>query len=240
MALPLVIPSCIQVRLLWTLNGQLGVNVLHGNVTGSVTVNQALANTLGSAIKSAFTTNFGTLMNGSVALARVGVRDLRSANQAEFLDTGALVGGTGAGDSLPNQNCACITLRTALSGKSFRGRVYISGFTEAENSGTGLTVQAANDASVAFITAIDAALRSNGMVLSVASRPQEEKILTETTNHANGTTTVRTLSHQTAKPGTSQAVTVIAARDANWQSQRRRGNGRGVNPSLFDVASHTL
>jgi hypothetical protein len=228
------------VRLLYSLSNQLAVNVLHANVTGAVVVNQALANTLGSAIKSAFSSNLGTHMAAGSVLARVGVRDLRSANLPEFLDTGSLTAGTGVGDALPTQDAACITLRTALSGKSFRGRVYISGFTEADNDANGFTTAAANTACVAFLVAVQAAMNTSGMILSVASRPAEEKILTETTNHANGTTTVRTLSHQTPKSGTSQAVTSIAARDGFWQSQRRRGNARGVPPTFFDVASHTF
>ncbi len=240
MALPLVIPNCVEVRLLWILNAQLGVNVLHGNVTGSVTVNLALANAIGSAVKSAYTANLAGLQTVNVALARIGVRDLRSAHLPEFLDTGALVSGSGTGDSLPNQNAACITLRTGLSGKSFRGRVFISGFNELQNDSGGLTVAAANAASVSFLTAVSNALTANGLALSVASRPAERKTLVETTFHNDGTTTTRTLSQQTAKSGTSTAVTSIAARDANWQSQRRRANGRGVPPTLFAVAEHVL
>lgn len=242
MALPLVIQNCIQVRLLFVLAGQLGVNVLHGTVTGGVVVNQALANTLGSAIKSAWSSNLGAHCPPSTALVRVGVRDLRSANLTEFLDTGAAVGGIAtAVDALPAQNAAVVTLRTALSGKSFRGRVYISGFSEAENDVNGNTATAANTAAVAFIAAVQGAMTTSLITLAVASRPAERKTLVETTFHADGTSTARTLSTTTAKAGGAQNVTSVAARDANWQSQRRRSNGRGAPPTLLaDIASHTF
>lgn len=236
MPLPLVIPSCVQIRLLWVLTGSGGVNVLHGVVTGSVVVNQALANIIGSGVKAAFTARLATFMNGTnVALARVGVRDLRGPNLAEFLDSGAIAGATGVTDSLPSQTAACITLRTANSGKSFRGRVYISGWDEAANDATGTTAVAANTAAVNFLADIQSLLRANGMDLAVATRPAEEQIITRTTNHQNGTTTVRTLSHQTAKNGLATPVTAIVARDAGWQTQRRRNNGRGAPPTLFSV-----
>lgn len=236
---PLVIPNTIQVRLLWALSGQLGVNVLHGTV-GALAVTQGLAETVGAAIKSSFSSTLAAHFNSSNALVRVGLRDLRNPNMTEFLDTGALIGGSHVADALPTQNAACITLRTASSGKSFRGRVYISGFTEDDNDVNGLTASAGNIAAANFLIAVQANLLTNGITLAVASRPAEEKILTETTNHVDGTTTVRTLSHQTAKSGQSTRVTAIVVRDANWQSQRRRSNGRGLPPTFTEVFSHTL
>jgi len=233
MGLPLVIPNCVQVRLLWAISGTGGVNVLHAITTGSVVVNQTLANTIGSAIKAAYTARLSSLQGPGSAIVRVGVRDLRGPNLAEFLDSGALVNGVGVGDPLPSQLAACVTLRTANSGKSFRGRVYVGGFNEAQNDASGLTATAANTASVNFLADVQATLQANGMNLAVATRPAEAKVITETTNHNDGTTTVRTLSRQTAKNGLATAVTLIAARDAAWQTQRRRNNGRGAVPTAL-------
>ena len=114
-----VIPNCIQVRLIWTINGQLAINVLNAVATGTVTVNQTLANTVGGSIKTAFQTNLAALITVGNSLAKVGLRDLRSLNLAEFLDTGGASPGASAGDPLPGQTALCITLRTAQSGKSF-------------------------------------------------------------------------------------------------------------------------
>jgi len=241
MAIPLVIPNTVQVRLLWSLSGSLGINVLHAIAPGGYTVNQTTANTLGAAVKSAFSANLGATMNGSVAIVRVGLRDLRTANSAEFLDSGAAVGGTGTGDMLPASVASAVTLRTAKAGKSFTGRVYISGFIEAENDANGSTSSAAASAAVGFMVGVQSAMTASGLQLAVASRPSEEKIVVETTNHNDGTTTLRTLSHTTAKPGQSTPVTAVQSRTASWESQRRRTNGRGVAPAgLFPVAEATL
>lgn len=241
MALPLVIPNTVQVRLLWALSGSLGINVIHAIAPGGFTVNQTTANTLGAAIKAAYTANLSTMHNPSTALVRVGLRDLRTANQAEFLDSGALAGGVTTGDMLPPSVASAVTLRTAKAGKSFTGRVYIGGFIETQNDVNGSTVSAAATAAVNFMVGVQSAMTSSGLQLAVASRPAEEKIVVETTNHNDGTTTLRTISHETAKPGQSTPVTLVQSRTSGWESQRRRGNGRGVPPStLFAVAEATL
>jgi len=241
MAIPLVIPNTVQIRLLWSLSANLGINVIHAIAPGGYVVNQTTANTLGASIKAAFSAQLGVHMNPSSALVRVGLRDLRTPNQAEFLDDGAAVGGVTAGDMLPPSVATAVTLRTAKAGKSFTGRVYIGGFIEADNDVNGTTVSVAATAAVNFMVGVQSALTSSGLQLAVASRPAEEKIIVETTNHNDGTTTLRTLSHETAKPGQATPVTLIQSRTSGWESQRRRGNGRGVAPSsLFPVASARL
>lgn len=233
MAVPLVIPNTIQVRLLWTLSGSLGINVIHAIAPGAYAVNQTTTNTLAAAIKAAFTAQLAVRMNPSTAIMRVGVRDLRQPNQAEFLDSGAAAGGTTVEDMLPANVASAVTLRTAKSGKSFTGRVYISGFVESSNDQNGTTVSAAATAAVNFIVGVQSAMTGQGLQLAVASRPSEEKIVVETTNHNDGTTTLRTLSHTTAKAGQSTPVTLIQSRVPGWESQRRRTNGRGAAPSAF-------
>jgi hypothetical protein len=232
MGLPLVVPDAGQLRLLWSVNGQLAVNVLAAHITGPVTFNQALADTLGSAIKAAFTANLATHMGINTSLVRVGIRDVRSIGQAEFKDGGAAVAGTAVGDNMPSEVCAVITLRTAGAGKSFRGRVYLSGWAESENTATGLQAATVGTSGVAFIGAINTALLGSSMELAVMTRPQEKVVLTETTTHADGTDTVRTLSTQTAKTGSVKKVTFSENRTNFWETQRRRNNGRGVAPAL--------
>jgi hypothetical protein len=213
-----VIANTVEVRLLWALAGNGAINVLHAT-SPTVPVNQALANTLGAAIKSAFTANLGPMFNSGSGLIRVGVRDLRIEHAAEFLDAGTSVVGSGVGDSLPSQVALCITLRTASAGKSFRGRVYLGGFIETENdaAGTALTV-----VSTTF---------------AVASRPAERTTLVETTFHNDGTTSTRTVTQSPARAGGSTPVTSISSRNSQWETQRRRTNGRGAVPtSLTAVA----
>jgi hypothetical protein len=234
MAPPLFIPSGAQVRLLWNINGQLGINVLGLVITGNPVFNQALADSFGSAIKGAFNTNLAARLAPTASLVRVGVRDLRSPNLPEFRDTTTITPGTGTGDAMPGHIAAVVTLRTAGSGKSFRGRVYFGGFTETENTATGNASAAVGTSIVAFVTAIDAAVTPAGFRLAVLTRPQDDIVVNETTTHSDGTTTVRRLSHQTAKSGFARQVTIIENRNATWETQRRRINSRGQVPTLLD------
>jgi len=235
---PLVIPNAVQVRLLFNLAGSGAVNVLGAQRPAGLVIDQTITNTVGAAIKAAWSTNIGPLCIGNVALVRVGLRDLGSANRPEFLDSGAQATGTApAGDSLPPSTAMCITLKTALSGKSFRGRVYLGGFDEAQNGASGAALQAAADAGVAFITAIGAALTASTMTLAVLSRPAFATVTNKTTTFSDGSTQVETISRTNAHPGTSQAVTLIQSRNLGWETQRRRANQRGAIPTLGAVAA---
>jgi len=241
MAPPLQIPQGAQLRLLWAINNNLAINVIGLVITGNPVINQAMAETLGSAIKGAFTTNLAPRIAANCNLVRVGIRDLRSPNLPEFRDTGALVPGTGTGDPMPASTCAVVTLRTAGSGKSFRGRIYFSGFTETENTSAGVASAAVGTSMVAFVNAIDTAVTSPGFRLAVLTRPQDDIVITETTTHSDGTTVARRLSHQIAKSGVARQVTTVENRNATWETQRRRVNGRGTVPTLVDAtASITL
>lgn len=236
----IVVPNTVEVRLLWSLVGAGAVNVLHATATGGLVVNQALANTLGSAIKSSFGSTWGPHVAANRTLSRVGVRDLRGPNLTEYLDTGAVAAGTGVGDPLPPQAAICITLRTGKAGKSYRGRVYLPGGIEADNDTTGTIATAASTAAVAFITGIQSAMTASGLTLAVTSKPAERTTLVRNTFHADGSQTTKTLSETTAKSGESNAVTSSASRDARWETQRRRANAVGSAVSLYtNVAEAT-
>lgn len=198
----LIVPQAAQLRVIWSLGGQLyALNVMGVVNAGGIAITQALTNTIGTAIKSAFTsTAFVGQIHTTVALANIGLRDIRSANQTEYIDTGGAVVGTGTGDLLPPQTAFCITLRTAFSGRSFRGRTYLPGFSEAFNSTTG-TVASAGGA-VAFVGAIKSSLVTSSLDLGVISRPAPDA-----TPPRSGFITV---------------VTSIVARDLVWDTQRRR------------------
>jgi hypothetical protein len=240
MAPPLQISNAAQLRLLWSVNNQLAINVIGLLITGNPVINQALAETIGSAVKGAFTSNLAPRMAASTTLVRVGIRDLRSPNLPEFRDTGTIPPGTGVGDTMPPSTCAVVTLRTAGSGKSFRGRIYFSGFTETENTANGAASAAVGTSIVAFAQAIDTAVTGPGFRMAVLTRPQDDIVINATTTHSNGTTTVRQLSHQTAKSGSAKQVTIWENRNATWETQRRRTNGRGLVPTLLDPTAFAV
>jgi hypothetical protein len=171
------------------------VNVYGFSNTGNVAITQTLTNTVGAAIKAAVVSSgLQGALGTAITLTQVGLRDLRSANQPEFLDSGVPATFNGAGDLLPLNVTLCATLRTALAGRSFRGRSYISGFTETVNQANGTASAATGTAVTAWINAINSALQSSGLALAVLSR-----------------TTSRVT-----------PVTSVQVRDLVWDTQRRR------------------
>lgn len=201
----LVVPNACQVRLIWQLATIQAVNVLGAQVVGATTINQALANSLGAAIKARLTSSGQVAhLAGGAQLANVGVRDIRSANNAEFLDVGAGVVGTAAGDVLPYQIALCVTLRTARAGAAYRGRVFLPFYGEVDNTPAGAILAAAQTAAAAFINGIGTDMTTNGLTFSVVSRPTYDE---------NGTQT---------RAGFATPVTTALVRDARWDTQRRR------------------
>lgn len=194
--MPLIVTSGVLVRLVWSSGGlPFAVNVLGGTGVAPASVNQAFANALGSAIKGQLTTSGHVLnLHTSTALANVGVRSVGIANQPEFLDAGGPVSGGTAGKLLPPQVAQVVTLRTALAGKSFRGRVYLGGFADGSLTAQGTQDPGSASAGVAFVTGIQTAFTSNGLTLAIMSR----------------------------KSNVGTPVTLIMSRTNTWETQRRR------------------
>lgn len=199
-----VVPQAGFLTLRWAQSGVISwLNVMGIVNSGNIAFTQTLANTLDTAIKASITsTNYVAAMAPIASLVSCSIRDIRSANQPEIVGVGAPVLGTAATESniLPLQTALVITLRTALAGRRFRGRVYLAGFAESHNTATG----SANGATAAvnFITGIKSALTSSGLDLGVVSRPQPEL--------------------PTPWAGQVNTVQSIVARDTAWDTQRRR------------------
>lgn len=191
----LVIPDTVQLRLYWSaLTAPLAVNVLHLIDFGAPAVDQDLADDVGAIVVANFTSSgLKARIADDITLETVGVRSLDTANQPEYLFTAA-VAGTDIADPLPYGNAICVTLRTAMAGQSYRGRVYLPGFTEASNTSTNRVLAATGVDCVDFLTENQTDLGAIGLNLCVASRTLLE----------------------------SNPVTSITTRDLIWDTQRRR------------------
>lgn len=207
------VPNTVQVRLLWgTTSQQLSVNVIHFLNTGAVAINQALADQLMTQIGGYLSSSgLGATLASVFGLRQVGVRNIAIANQAEFLSAGAGVLGIDVGEPLPYGVALCVTTRTANAGKSFRGRVYLSGFAESHSSGN-IADTAAVNAANAFVDLIRTGLGSApNLDMAVVSR-YEKKAL---------------------RPiPISTEVTTVQVRNAAWDSQRRRYKPGGTGALL--------
>ncbi len=202
----LVVPEGARCRTIWTISGTPWAVVTFGaRAPAGTLINQSIANNIGAAVKSALTSSgLGALLHSTVSLATFGIRDLRNPNLPELVDGGAAAAGTGTGVSLPLQTAFCITLRTALAGRSYRGRMYLGGFAAAANAGSGAAVAGVSTSGVAFVTAIQSALASSGLTLAVISNPKFDD------------------AGAVVKAGFVNNVTLIQARDSVWDTQRRR------------------
>jgi hypothetical protein len=229
-------------RIFWSLNGQLGINVVGLRVPSGVQITQTLANTVGAAVKASYASNLKPIQPPGTNLIKVGLRDFRAPNQIEFLDTGpSEVGGEAAGQLLPAQIAMCITLRTALSGRSGRGRLYIPGWSETSSDASGTATTGAATAGVAFVTGIKSAVEASGMFMAVVSRPSDEHIVLRRTLVNGEQTEEEIISRELQKAGAVNDVTAIQARNNTWEQQRRRVNGRGGGaPAVQVVAQQTF
>ena len=165
----------VLVRLIWTKSGVAwAYNVLAAQNSAGTAVTQALANALGTTIKANFTSS-GLAANTclAVGLGNIGVRDINTPNHVEFLDVGAAVPGTAAGKLLPPQNALVVTLRTALAGRSYRGRMYIPGSGESSYTSTGGPATANLTAAQSFAQSMIAAFTAANLTFAVWSRPRE-------------------------------------------------------------------
>lgn len=117
----------------------------HGFVCVTAVAGDDLAN-LGAAFQTAMIKNSsgGLLFSLSSALSsnHLLVKDVRPGTAATYERVYTSVAGAGVGDMVPPQASVVFTLRTALRGRSFRGRFYLPGLVEGDQAAGNLTAGA--------------------------------------------------------------------------------------------------
>jgi len=236
MAPPLVVTNAAQVRLGYDLEGEVAYNILNFEMATPLVVNGGLADQVGTAVKAAFTAQWRPHVNSLTRLVRVGIRDLRTANNPEYLDNQAAVVGSAVADRAPRAASVVVTLRTAGAGKSFRGRVYVPGVSSSESL-NGNQTSAVTLAAAAYINDIASRLQPIGLFLAVMSRPSDDIVTRQITTRDGAVVQDRVLSHVTAKTGRLSRVTLVESRNNRWEYQRRRDNGRGQGVSSLSQSA---
>jgi hypothetical protein len=207
---PVVVPSTVQVELVWEGGGRTWLTELSGIVAGTITVDQALANSLFTAAKGSFTTSgaeaeFAT----TTSFTAVRVKDLRTANNAEHESNGAALAGTGAGASASLNDALVVTKRTAQSGKAFRGRMYFAGLAVSALDTTTHWDPAKGQNLVNWCQALLTSWNTNGLQAAVVG-----KHLMAGTDHAGNV-----LAERNAR---SVPITEFDIANSRKDSQRRR------------------
>jgi hypothetical protein len=129
----MAIPNAAQARVVWrsTIKPDFDMNILGVLMDPGFAVDQTMADNIGNAIAGAFNTStWKTRVANSYSLDSIFVRDLRIDNLPELAAAITPVFGTNTGDEYAFHSAGVVTLRTALAGKSFRGRTYYGGVTE--------------------------------------------------------------------------------------------------------------
>lgn len=194
-----VINNTIQLRLVWQYAGtDTAVNVVHAIKDDPLQdIDQAGADGIATNIRNALQGNAtaGQYLSNQWKLARVGVRDVDQPNLPEFIGTAATPWiGSNTGELLPLNVACCVTLRTDRAGRSYRGRFYVSGFTEAGSGANGSMSAAAMGTAAAVVNEVRNGLDASGYTMGVASRVI----------------------------GATRPLSSVLVRDNRWDTQRRR------------------
>ncbi len=207
-----VIPNCIQVVVDWALeDGKLAHNVLHGRVSGSFTPTAPVAQAIFSALSASLGPSGLSLQLATTTLMTgVTLRDLRVANMPLVASTGASVPGLAAGEAMPNEVAAVITLRTAFAGRSARGRIYVPGFSVSSTAAGNVMSPATVAALTSWGNSIPGTFSSNGLTFCLGLPHRLAYVSAAGTPHAE-------------RLATTLDVTSQVVRDNHWDSQRRRG-----------------
>lgn len=159
--------STVRIQLIYTLNSQRIENVFHV-LSGGGLVTADLDRIEG--VFAAWWTATGRAQapsNVSLVLIVADALNVESGLHKEY-STGWTAGGSLGSTALAGQNTMAVKLATSFSGRSFRGRIYWPGFTNADIV-AGLVTTARRDAIVAAVNTLRASLTAGGDTLAVVS-----------------------------------------------------------------------
>jgi len=117
------------VEMIFLLDGQIVENTLYFRRANDYTVADLTA--LTAAMITWWVTLQQAQLSTAISLTAVKATALHSQTGPQFTNTATLpVAGAVPTDAVPNNSAFCLTLRTALIGRAFRGRNYIAGIPE--------------------------------------------------------------------------------------------------------------
>lgn len=118
---------------------------------GAITINDA--NGLAAALLSWWSLALMPKLSNDLDLLSVKVRDLTSVSGIEVFVGASGING-GAGDGMPNNVAACLSVRTPFAGRHYRGRIYLGGVPRSEVVENSLTASFQDEVATAFNTIV--------------------------------------------------------------------------------------
>lgn len=209
---PKVIPNCVQITFYWIGDGsKVFHNTLVGRAAGVPNPTPAQATAIHQALTTgAAWTALAATLSTTTSFASVGLRSLHTLNQPEVLSTSGAVAGSGAAVALPLENAICVTLRTALAGAQNRGRVYLSGFTNAQVVAGNIIAPGTVTATQTWCAGFTSIFAGQGLTWVIGQPARQAYTGSTGTQHP-------------ARAAGSVPVTQAITRDNHWDSARRRG-----------------
>lgn len=201
----------IQVDLRFRLDDQWLSNTFYASKIVGTPTSAEMA-TLGSLVVGWYTNDYRNQLPTAVTLNEIYLRDISQQSGPILSVTSTLpLAGALTGQVLPNNVTFTVSLRTGLAGRSYRGRIYVTGirFADVASSEPNSLVAARANGIVASWNALRNALLVN-------LQPYQMCVVSRYTNLAPRTTAVVT------------PVTNVLAVDRVLDSQRRRLPKRGV------------
>lgn len=209
---PVIVPSAAQIVLNWSLeDGKIARNVLYGKYSGAFAGTQAQANGILTALATgAAWTALAAQLATTTILGGISIRDVNTANQPLIVSNTAGAGGTGAGESMPNEVAAVITFRTSLVGRGNRGRMFVPGWTTASTAAGNVMSVAAFNALQGWANTLAGALAGQGYTLALGQKHRIAYTSPKGHPHAD-------------RPAFALPITQTVVRDNHWDTIRRRG-----------------
>jgi len=134
MAVNPIVPNTWEVRCHFSrTDGEEMVNTFYVD-DGGGSLGPSDATDIVAVVEGAWTDDLIPYMSNSVSLDKITVTDLTTLSGPQFITASALVGAL-SDNPIPNQVAGVVTWRTDTRGRSFRGRTYLGGFTEAHSVG---------------------------------------------------------------------------------------------------------
>lgn len=164
----IAVPSTAEVELIQVLDGQQIENTLY--VAQSTAWDGPALNQLCDVVADWWTTNMAPLVSDQVTLITVEATSLESATAPVGANTTGTPSVGLGGPPVPNNCALAVSFRTALRGRSFRGRNFVAGLVEADVNRSHVDatlVGQIQDAYNAFLTAVsDAPVGGTWVVVS--------------------------------------------------------------------------
>jgi hypothetical protein len=198
---PVEAAALVELVYLW--DGQICENTLYFDRSNDYLVGDLAA--LSGAIVDWWVENMAPLLSADLSLTSVKCTALHDNTGPQFINTTELPAlGTVAVDSVPNNVAPCISFRTALIGRSFRGRNYLCGVPETSVAGSRMDAEFMADVVAAYSILLDPLGDSNRWIV-----------------------VSRTVDHSILETALRNAVLSVQFVDNIVDSQKRRLPGRG-------------